>query len=206
MLYGYITEGKTIRLRQTERWGLPLYQAAMLTGNGLAKWYRAHTWRRLRRLGVRRCIMEEKWQAEAAEFGIWPVETTALRLEVLPRFLTGLTGKTVVLRAHSADNDAVRAACLLARKARYLTLEIPRGKEELALELRRRYGLSGAGGHAAETVDFTGTVPGAIAMVGGEMKCTIGGETVPEQAAVLLWELHRIKKEDLQVKSMPRNA
>lgn len=151
--------------------------------------------------------MGETWWAEAAEFGLMPVETAPLRLAMLPCFLGGLTGKTACLRATWVSNAAAETAFLLARQARYVILEIPRGGEELARELRRRYGLSAMGGaHPAETVDFTGTVSGAISMTGGEMLCRIEGQPVPEQAAALLWESGRIKKEDIQVKSPPRNA
>ena len=206
VIYGYITEGKPTWLRQVELWGLPFYQAAMPPGSGPAKWYRAFLWRQLYRRGVRRCIMEETWWAEAAEFGLLPVETTALRLAVLPRFLTGLSGKTAALYADHVNQNVVRTAYLLARQARYVTVDVPRGGEELRRELRRRYGLSGAGGSAAETVDFTAAVPGAIAMVGGEMSCQVEGELIPEQAAALLWEQGRIKKEDVLVETPPRNA
>lgn len=206
VIYGYITEGKPTRLRQVERWGLPFYQVVMPPGNGPAKWYRAFLWRRLYRRGVRRCIMEETWWAEAAEFDLLPVETMALRLAVLPRFLTGLSGKTAALCADHVNQDVVRAAFLLARQARYVTVDVPRGGEELRWELRRRYGLSGAGGSAAETVDFTATIPGAIAMTGGEMACQIEGKIIPEQAIALLWEQGRVKKEDLLIETPPRNA
>ena len=206
MSYGYIVEGKPGRLRQAERWGLPLYQAAMPPGNGPARWYRAFVWRRLYRRGIRRCIMGETWWAEAAEFGLLPVETVALRLALLPRFLTDLTGKTAALRADYVNQNVTQAAFLLARQARYVIVDVPRGGEELRRELRRRYGLSGAGGTVAQTVDFTAAVPGAIAMAGGEMACRIGGESVPEQAAALLWEQGRIKKEDVLVETPPRNA
>lgn len=206
MSYGYIVEGKSIRLRQVTRWGLTLYRAAMPPGNGIYRWHRALMWRRLYRCGVRRCIMAPFWWAEAARFGVLPVEVISLRMELLPRFLPDLTGKTVVLRADSADRNVVCAAFLLARRARYVTLDVPRGGEALRRELWRRCGLSGAGGAAAETVDFTGEVPGAVSLAGGEAEYLLNGEPIPEQAAALLWQLRRVKKEDLLVKSPPRNA
>ena len=206
MWYGYIVEGKPAYLRRTNKWGLSLYQAVVPDGNGPARWYRAFVWRQLYRRGVRRCIMAEKWRTEAAKFGILPVETTALRLALLPRFLTELAGKAAALHADHVNQDVVQAAFLLARQARYVTVEVPRGGEALKDELRRRFGLSDGGGIIAETVDFTATVQGAIAMVGGQMECGVEGGPIPEQAAALLWEQGRIKKEDVQVNSPPRNA
>lgn len=68
-----------------------------------------------------------------------------------------LRRKTAVLRAEYVSPAVYRAAAVLAGRVRYLALEVERGGEELARQLRQRFGLcTGRVGEPAVTVSFSG--------------------------------------------------
>lgn len=117
----------------------------------------------LRRGGVLRVLVPgdfDRWPALAL-FGLRPVEVDAfvrnqsatLALELLER--RGLTPDraVVALRGVRADRDMARTAAALCRRVRRLVVDAPRGGEELAVWLRREFGVPvlppGEGCHAA---------------------------------------------------------
>lgn len=151
--------------------------------------------------------MEKRWEQEAAGFGMVRVTPAALRQALLPDFLPEMAGKTVKLKAASNSEMVEKVAYLLADRARYVELDITWGQEELAKKLWQRYGLSRTGGEPWLTVDFTDTVPGALSLgSGGTMEVFWGDLPLSEEMATVLFQCGAVKKEELQVKSLPRNA
>ena len=207
MVFGYITEGKRAQWQEKELCGVLFYEVTLPVSHLFCRVHRRLLWKKLRRCGVRRCIMEQKWEAEAAQYGISPVEAAPLRRTLLPRLLPELTGQTVALRAQCADGDVVQAAELLARRARYVSLDVPRGGDILARQLRNKYGLSTLSGvPAAVTVDFTDTCRGALSLgEGGTMLCRAGGQILPEKVVAALFYAGTVKKEEIEIYSIPFN-
>ena len=115
----------------------------------------------MKRMGVRRCVMPEDWQAPR-ETELCPVEEDKLRQALLPQLLDRfcaerelvLEQSTTLLCAPRADPAVWAAARLLARRSRHLVLSVE-GDRALCEALWREYGLSaGGGGQAAMQVSF----------------------------------------------------
>ena len=208
MPYGMIGEGKKAAWGERKLRGVVFYEVTLPVSGWFAGRRRRRLWFRLMQSGVRKCIMPEKWHREAAAYGITPLDTVLLRRALLPRLLPPLEGKTVALRAVYADAAVVEVAHLLARTARYVTLDIDCGGETLGRQLWRDYGIGGSPGHpAALTVDFTDTVPGALSLGrAGELWCRIDGQILPETVAAALFLAGAVKKEDIEINSVPFNA
>ena len=85
-MYGYVTLG-TAAVSRRQMAGV-WFAAATVPERGLLAWYRRRfVWRRLRRWGVRRCVLPEVLETEAARWGILPVEVQRLRQALLPQLL-----------------------------------------------------------------------------------------------------------------------
>lgn len=155
--------------------------------------------------------MPQTLDAEAAHWGISPIEVLPLRLALLDEMLdlcTGVRCGTAALYAGYADADVCRAAEILARRARYVVLYIEDGGEMLAQELRCRYGLCVGGvGVPAVILDFTGAVKGAVRLDEmGEAAYEVDSKPMPERLAAALFAAQALQKEEIQIKSLPRNA
>ena len=219
-MYGYVTLGTPAAVAQRRIEGV-WFMAAVLPESGILLRLRRHfVWRKLRRRGVRRCVMPETLEAEAARWGILPVEVCRLRQALLPQLLDrqgDLRRKTAALQAAHVTAAVAEAAVLLARRVRYLSLEIGSGREVLERILWERFGLTVCGvGQAAVTVSFGGAPSGNTICLGEDCRryqrlnyrLTAGEpeNEVPEQLLAVLFEAGEIKKEQIRVKTIEPNA
>lgn len=219
-MYGYVTLGTPAAVAQRRIEGV-WFMAAVLPESGILLRLRRHfVWRKLRRRGVRRCVMPETLEAEAARWGILPVEVCRLRQALLPQLLDrqgDLRRKTAALQAAHVTAAVAEAAVLLARRVRYLSLEIGSGREVLERILWERFGLTVCGvGQAAVTVSFGGAPSGNTICLGEDCRryqrltyrLTAGEpeSEVPEQLLAVLFEAGEIKKEQIRVKTIEPNA
>ena len=213
-MYGYVTLG-TAAVSRRQIAGVWFAAAAVPERGLLARYRRRFVWRRLHRWGVRRCVLPEVLETEAARWGIFPVEVQRLRQALLPQLLDrqgDLRRKTAALRAEHVTAAVAEAAAVLARRVRYLSLEIGSGGEEL-----ERFGLPACGvRQAAVTVSFGGAPSGSTICLGEDCRryqkltyrLTAGepGEELPEQLLAVLFEAGEIKKEQIRVKTIESNA
>ena len=219
-MYGYVTLGRPAAVAQRRIEGV-WFMAAVLPESGiLLRLRRRFIGRKLRHRGVRRCVMPEMLEAEAARWGILPVEVCRLRQALLPQLLDrqgDLRRKTAALQAEYVTAAVAEAAVLLARRVRYLSLEIGSGREMLERILWERFGLTVCGvGQAAVTVSFGGAPSGNTICLGEDCRryqrltyrLTAGEpeNEVPEQLLAVLFEAGEIKKEQIRVKTIEPNA
>ena len=219
-MYGYVTLGRPAAVAQRRIEGV-WFMAAVLPESGiLLRLRRRFIWWKLRHRGVRRCVMPEMLEAEAARWGILPVEVCRLRQALLPQLLDrqgDLRRKTAALQAEYVTAAVAEAAVLLARRVRYLSLEIGSGREMLERILWERFGLTVCGvGQAAVTVSFGGAPSGNTICLGEDCRryqrltyrLTAGEpeNEVPEQLLAVLFEAGEIKKEQIRVKTIAPNA
>ncbi len=219
-MYGYVTLGTPAAVARRQIKGV-WFMAAVLPESGiLLRLRRRFVWRKLRRRGVRRSVMPEALEEEAARWGILPVEVCRLRQALLSQLLDrqgDLRRKTAALQAVHVTAAVAEAAVLLARRVRYLSLEIGSGREVLERILWERFGLTVCGvGQAAVTVSFGGAPSGNTICLGEDcrryQKLTYrltGKEPeneVPEQLLAVLFEVGEIKKEQIRVKTIEPNA
>ena len=146
----YITSGQKTDITTINMDGLPLHHLSV--GRGYLARRRAVRWlRELYASGVRRCICADAALLPLAEqVDITPYPVLPLRLALLDGLLDvlcpgGLQNAAVLLRCGRGGEAAARAAApVLARRARYLSLEGP--PHLLAQELLYRWGGSPGGG------------------------------------------------------------
>lgn len=219
-MYGYVMWGDRPALTRQRIAGM-WFAVATVPQRGWP-FRRRRVLRRLRRSGVARCVLPPELEAEAARFGLLPVEVQRLRCAVLPQLLSkveGLDRGTAVLRAEYASPEVWRAAALLAQRARYVALEVDGGGEALAQALRRRFGLCvGRVGETAVTVSFSGAPQRERAICLGVdchrcqhvtyavMGDKLGEWPPQEQLLAALLEGGEIKKEEICVKTISPNA
>ena len=169
-MYGYIEEGKKGSIERRQVLGMWFLAATLPTEGIFCSIRRRRVWRTLQKAGVRRAVMSEALTEEASSWGIAPVEVFPLRRALLPQLLDllpSLQGKTAALTAPCLTTDVETAACLLARRCRYLRLELGRGREELAQRLYCRFGLTvGAVGEPTVSICFHGTAEGRYLCLG----------------------------------------
>lgn len=219
-MYGYVTLGTPAAVARRQIEGV-WFMAAVLPESGLLlRLRRRFVWRKLRRRGVRRCVMPETLEVEAARWGILPVEVCRLRQALLPQLLDrqgDLRRKTAALQAAHVTAAVAEAAVVLARRVRYLSLETGSGGEVLERALWERFGLTACRvGQAAVTVSFGGAPSGNTICLGEDCRhyqrltyrLTVGepGDEVPEQLLAVLFEVGEIKKEQIRVKTIEPNA
>ena len=218
-MYGYVTLG-TAAVSRRQIAGVWFAAAAVPERGLLARYRRRFVWRRLHRWGVRRCVLPEVLETEAARWGIFPVEVQRLRQALLPQLLDrqgDLRRKTAALQAAHVTAAVANAAMVLARRVRYLSLEIGSGREVLERILWERFGLTVCGvGQAAVTVSFGGAPAGNTICLGEDCRryqrltyrLTAGEpeNEVPEQLLAVLFEAGEIKKEQIRVKTIESNA
>ena len=147
----YITSGQKTDITTINMDGLPLHHLSV--GRGYLARRRAVRWlRELHASGVRRCVCADAALLPLAEqVDITPYPVLPLRLALLDGLLDvlcpgGLQNAAVLLRCGRGGEAAARAAApVLARRARYLSLDDP--PHLLAQELLYRWGVSpGDGG------------------------------------------------------------
>lgn len=105
--------------------------------------------RSLRLGGALRVLAPEEFLPLLGRFGLRPVELDAfLRAQSVPLALEALERRglapdraTVALRGLRAGGDMARAAAQLCARVRNLVVDAPSGGEELALWLRREFGV-----------------------------------------------------------------
>ena len=160
----YMTQGQKTVLSRITVEGLPLHYLSV--GRGYFARRRAlHFLRQLYDSGVRRCICADVYLlslAKQADMTSYPV--LPLRLALLGSLLDilcpgGLQNAAVLLRCGRGGEAAARAAApVLARRARYLSLDDP--PHLLAQELLYRWGVSpGDGGRPAALTVLCGDCP-----------------------------------------------
>ena len=182
---------------------------------------RRRWWHKLQSAGVRRAVLPDHLAAEAAQWGIAPVEVYPLRRGVLPQLLDccpPLTGKSVRLAAPYVTAAVGAAAEVLAQRARYVDLQVGQGSEALAAHLQRRYGLAvGAVGAVTLTVDFGSGSMGRSIHLGEDCaarqqvvyhveKLASVGVEPQEQLLSALFGAGYLEKEEIQVKTIRFNA
>lgn len=220
-MYGYVAEGREGNIERRQILGmwfccLTLPESGLFCVLRRRKW-----WQKLQKQGVRRAVLPKHLTAEAAQWGIIPVEVYSLRRAMLEQLLDRcppLAGKTVRLAAPYVTTAVGAAAEALARRARYMDLQVGRGGEELALHLQRRYGLAvGAIGVVALTVDFGSDSLGQCIYLGedcaahqqvvyhAERLAAVGIEA-QEQLLSSLFGAGYMEKEEIQVKTIRFNA
>ena len=169
-MYGYIEQGNKGSVERRQILGMWFAAATLPTEGLLCRFHRRRVWRALQKMGVRRAVMDGGLMDEAQQWGVAPVEVFPLRRALLPQLLDllpSLQGKTAALTAPCLTTDVETAACELARRGRYLRLEMERGGETLAAILYRRFGLTAGGvGEAALTVSFLGRAEGRSLYLG----------------------------------------
>lgn len=160
----YITSGQKTDITTINMDGLPLHHLSV--GKGYLVRRRAVRWlRELYSSGVRRCICADAALLPLAEqVDITPYPVLPLRLALLDGLLDvlcpgGLQNAAVLLRCGRGGEAAARAAApVLARRARYLSLDDP--PHLLAQELLYRWGVSpGDGGRPAALTVLCGDCP-----------------------------------------------
>lgn len=195
-MYGYIEEGKVAAMERRQVLGMWFVFAALPTEGLFCRRRRRRVWRALQTMGVRRAVMGEELAEEASQWGISPVEVFPLRRALLRQLLDlmpPLQGKTAALAAPCLTTDVETAACALARRCRYLRLNMERGREELAQILYRRFGLTVSGGaEAALTVCFHRTAEG---------RCLYLGEDCARHQGVT-YQVEKLEKEGIKPQEM----
>ena len=127
-------------------------------GDQNSRWQRRRLRRALRRMaeqGICQAIMPPDMISLCREVNILPIPERPLRLALMEPLLDSFCTQngldihrsTVQLCGHRADHVVQQAAILLARKARYVELQVDVGQQNLSDWLRREYGLSTGGGH-----------------------------------------------------------
>lgn len=220
-MYGYVMEGGRASLTMRQIGGVWFAVAVLPRSGFLAAYRRGRLLRRLRRQGIVRCVLPSSLTAEAERYGLHGVAVEGLRLALLPQLLDmqgDLRRKTAVLRAEYVSPAVYRAAAVLAGRARYLALEVERGGEELARQLRQRFGLcTGRVGEPAVTVSFSGMPQGEVICLGQDCQRfqqityalpegLLEPWPVSEQLLAVLFEAGEIKKEQIRVKTIAPNA
>ena len=219
-MYGYVTLGGPAAVSRRQMAGVWFTAATVPERGFLARYRRSLVWRKLCRWGVRRCVLPETLEQEAARWGILPVEVQRLRQALLPQLLDrqgDLRRKTAALQAAHVTAAVADAAMVLARRVRYLSLEIGSGEEELERVLWERFGLTACGvGQAAVTVSFGGAPSGNTICLGEDCRryqkltyCLTAGDReneMPEQLLAVLFEVGEIKKEKIRVKTIESKA
>ncbi len=213
----WITEGEGTALGPVTVEGARLCRAVLPGAGLLWRQRRGLLWRRIRRLGFRRAVMAPALCAEAAQYGVAPLSPAALRRALLPQLYEQCavcTAPAAALRAPYADGAVYEAAAFLARRVRYLQLEIPRGAEALADFLRREYGLcdSGAGLAVCGGVSFSGPPRCAEVCLGEDgwlyqqAAYTLNGRPIPEELLAALWETGAVQPAEIRVTSVAGRA
>ncbi|MBQ3548790.1 MAG: hypothetical protein IJA33_02795 [Oscillospiraceae bacterium] len=169
-MYGYVEEGKKSCLDRRQLWGVWFLWATLPTEGVFCGIRRRRVWKNLRCAGTRCAVLPEELVEEAAQYGILPVEVASLRRALLPQMLDHfppLEGKTATLCAPFLTPAVEAAGEELARRARYLRLNIGQGREMLAQRLYYRFGLTaGALGEEVLTVCFGGSATGRCLCLG----------------------------------------
>lgn len=213
-MLGHAVYGRGRAGRVTEN-GLVLYRVYLKKEGLFAPFWRKKQWKIMRRRGVRFAIFPPELGAEAAACGIRPFSVAPLRRALLGQ-LVG-RGRCACLRADGVDGDVERAALLLAKRYRYVMLDVGRGEEDLTALLYRRFGVGRcAAGQPEMTVTFRDERPVGPAVCLGE-RCGEyqsacyeiegwTGENIPEAYLCALFLAGKRKKEELCVKSLVSNA
>lgn len=144
-------------------YGLPVLRGAVDPSGFWGERRLARAGRSLRRGGALRVLVPRdfaRWPL-LERLGLRPVETEGfVRAQSAPLALAALERRgvapdraTVALRGRRADRDMARTAAELCQRVRRLVVDAPSGGEELAVWLRREFGLPilppGEEGHAA---------------------------------------------------------
>lgn len=108
--------------------------------------------RRMRKQGITRAVLPENFTygQQLAKYGVAPVSTLILRQTLAADWVRwaleerGLdrSGARVAVAAAQLTGEVVRTVTELTLRYRYVLLDLPRGGEELARQLRREYGVS----------------------------------------------------------------
>lgn len=220
-MYGYVVEGQAGSMVCRQILGMWFWYLTLPVEGAFCSLRRRRWWRKLQSAGVRRAVLPDHLAAEGVRWGIEPVEVYTLRRAMLPQILDrcpSLSGKSVRLAAPYVTAAVGSAAEVLARRARYVDLQVGQGRDELALHLQRRYGLAvGAVGTVALTVDFgCGSLGRCIALgedcaaqqqvVYHAEKLASMGIEPQEQLLSALFGAGYLEKEDIQVKTILFNA
>lgn len=220
-MYGYVVEGQAGSMVCRQILGMWFWRLTLPAEGAFCSLRRRRWWRKLQSAGVRRAVLPAHLTAEGVRWGIEPVEVYSLRRALLPQILDrcpSLSGKTVRLAAPYVTAAVGAAAEVLARRARYVDLQVGQGGEALAAHLQRRYGLAvGAVGTVALTVDFGSGSLGRCIYLGEDCaarqqvvyhveKLASVGVEPQEQLLSALFGAGYLEKEEIQVKTIRFNA
>ena len=194
--------------------GVALLRCPVAAGEGwLAKWRRGRRFRALRRQGVRCAIAPPEYAAEAAKWGIRPVDPRPLRQMAGLKLLQSRRGILAALRSPRLSPAVEEAAVALCGGFRYVRLSVP-GGEALAYALLRRFGVGGAPpGKASLTVSFGGAPEEDDELCLGEdcVRCqaaeyapVTGLAPLPQSEALLyvLWQAGAVKADEIAIKRL----
>jgi hypothetical protein len=112
--------------------------------------------RAMAKAGIRTAVVQGGVLPELEAFGIRQMDSSVLRMALLPQMLTWadrawqlqLSRAAVVLTADVSDRTVWQAAELLGSRARYLQLDTGPGQAVMEDSLRRRWGIGIGGGRA----------------------------------------------------------
>lgn len=203
-------------------YGLPVLRAAADRSGFWGERRLRRAARSLRRGGALRVLAPPELEAVLAGFGLRPVEPERfVRAQSVPLALAALERRdvppdraAVALRGVRADRDMERTAAALCPLVRRLIIDAPRGGEELALWLRREFGVpvlpGGERGEIALSFQEGCPVPEEVSMELWGPRPQLAGltlsapgleaedrENLPLLAA--LWEGGRLAPEDIKI-------
>lgn len=108
--------------------------------------------KRLRKQGVTRLVLPEQFEEmpQLEKQGLGPASTLGLRKSIAADWVRwllnsggrGTAGAKIGVSADRLTGEVVRTVTELALRHRYVLLDLPKGGEELARQLRREYGVS----------------------------------------------------------------
>ena len=143
--------GRSVLVEWGRLYGLPVMRAEINPSGWMGRQRLRQAGRRFYRGGVIQTLVPngfDQWQL-MGNFGLCPVDPEPLvrtqgdrlALETLHRSGVSPQRATVALRGSRADADMARAAALLCPRVQHLVITAPRGGYDLALRLRREFGL-----------------------------------------------------------------
>ena len=161
-MWGYIRQEASNGRKtwMSEEWVAGLHFAVLHCGHintPLYQYRLVHKLRRMRAWGVRQSIVPREWETLCLREGIRPVTEAPLRQALMEplwdRFCQErnlcVRGNAVCLQGKRNDAVVEQATIMIARKVRYLVLELEEGQAQMEDWLRNEYGLCvGCCGHS----------------------------------------------------------
>ena len=209
-MVAWIQNGERGGIFQWECRGVFIWKATLPTKGLLPAWRRNRIWRKLAHMGVRLGIFSPNLQQEAGKWSIAPVEVVQLRRAMLPELFEKcaiVRTDTVAVRGVETTAEMYTAAAFLTHKARYVSLEVEQGAEQLSDWLRREYGVctNAKGRSVCGGVTFSGEPRCGEVHLGREcrryqtVRYQVDGADMPEELVAFLWQAGAVKREQIAI-------